>query len=88
MGYREIILLVIIIKSFKMWFRLFIIFFFCIKIFIYILDYIFYEIVRFIRVERIEIMRGKYFNKMCWVCIIFVIERKVFFIVMDYLFCF
>ena len=88
MGHREITLSVITIKSPKTWLRLLITSSFCIKTLIYISDYIFYETVRSIRAERTEIMRRKHFNKMCWVCITSVTERKVSSIVMDHLFCF
>lgn len=59
----------------------------CIKPLIYISDYIFHETVRSIRAERTEIMREKYFNKTCWVCITSVSERKVSSVAMDHLFC-
>lgn len=88
MGHREITLSVITIKSPKMWLRLLITSSFCIKTLIYISDYIFYETVRSIRAERAEIMRGKHFNKTCWVCITSVSERKATSVVMDHLFCF
>lgn len=88
MGHREITLSVITIKSPRMWLRLLITSSFCIKTLIYISDYIFYETVRSIRAERTEIMRGKHFNKTCWVCITSVSERKATSVVMDHLFCF
>lgn len=87
MGHREITLSVITIKSPKMGLRL-LITSFCIKTLIYISDYIFYETVRSIRAEKTEIMRGKHFNKTCWVCITSVTERKASSVVMDHLFCF
>lgn len=88
MGHGEITLSVITIKSPRMWLRLLITSSFCIKTLIYISDYIFYETVRSIRAERTKIMRGKHFNKTCWVCITSVSERKATSVVMDHLFCF